>query len=123
MLDERSAQTVSTPFNIFKNKDNVESMLDESLYHFKFDSIRFQQAFNIFFGTCNNVERLFKSPRNLVQQSVERMLNQVLKLLKRAFKCHLFCSARTPRFKEGRMLREISRFTLVSEIVLKNHSW
>ena len=26
MLDERSVQTVSTPFNIFKNKENVESM-------------------------------------------------------------------------------------------------
>ena len=34
MLDERSVQTVSMPFNILKNKENVESMLDESLNHF-----------------------------------------------------------------------------------------
>ena len=32
-------------------------MLNESLDHFKFDSIRFQQALNIFFYTFNNVER------------------------------------------------------------------
>ena len=37
MLDERSVQTVSTPFNIFKNKGNVESMLFESWNQFKFD--------------------------------------------------------------------------------------
>ena len=48
MLDERSDQTVSKPFNIFKNKGNVESMLNESLNQFKFDSTHFQQAFNIF---------------------------------------------------------------------------
>ena len=51
MLDERSVhsvQTVSRPFNIFKNKENVESMLIESLNQFKFDSTRFQQAFDIF---------------------------------------------------------------------------
>ena len=48
MLDERSDQTVSTPFNIFKNKENVESMLNESLNQFKFDSTHFQQAFDIF---------------------------------------------------------------------------
>ena len=33
MLDERSVQKVSTPFNIFKDKENVESMLNESLNH------------------------------------------------------------------------------------------
>ena len=49
MLDERSVQTVSTPFNIFKNKENVESMLNESLNQFKFDSTHFQQALDIFF--------------------------------------------------------------------------
>ena len=43
MLDERSVQTVSRPFNIFKNKENVESMLIESLNQFKFDSTRFQR--------------------------------------------------------------------------------
>ena len=48
MLDERSVQTVSTPFNILKNKENVESMLNESLNQFKFDSTHFQQALNIF---------------------------------------------------------------------------
>ena len=31
MLDERSVQTVSTQFYISKNKENVESMLIESL--------------------------------------------------------------------------------------------
>ena len=50
MLDERSVQTVSRPFNIFKNKENVESMLIESLNQFKFDSTRFQQAFDIFYA-------------------------------------------------------------------------
>ena len=48
MLDERSVRTVSRPFNIFKNKENVELMLIESLNQFKFDSTRFQQAFDIF---------------------------------------------------------------------------
>ena len=49
MLDERSVQTVSKPFNIFKKKENLESMLNESLNQFKFDSALFQQAFDIFF--------------------------------------------------------------------------
>ena len=31
MLDERSVQTGSTPFNIFENKGNVVEMLNESL--------------------------------------------------------------------------------------------
>ena len=48
MLDERSVQTVSTTFNIFKNNGNAEAMLNESLNQFKFDSTHFQQAFNIF---------------------------------------------------------------------------
>ena len=46
MLDERSGQTVSTPFNIFQNEGNVEALLDESLSQFKFDSTSFKQAFN-----------------------------------------------------------------------------
>ena len=64
MLDERSLQTVSTPFNIFKNKENVESMLNESLNEFKFDSTHFQQAFNIF-NTLSTLilNDLFKRPR------------------------------------------------------------
>ena len=53
MLDERSDQMVSTQFSIFKNKENVESMLNESLNQFKFDSTRFQH----FFYTFDNVER------------------------------------------------------------------
>ena len=48
MLDEWSVLTASTPLNVFKNKGNVEAMLNESLNQFKFDSTRFQQAFNIF---------------------------------------------------------------------------
>ena len=56
MLDERSVQTASTPFNIFKNKENVKSMFNESLSQFKIDSIHFQQAFNIFYA-FNNVGR------------------------------------------------------------------
>ena len=61
MLDERSVQTVSMPFNISKNEENVASMLNESLNQFKFHSKHFQQAFN-------NVNDLFKRPRHLVQQ-------------------------------------------------------
>ena len=41
MLNERSIQTVSTQFNIFNNKGNVEAMVDESLDQYKFDSTRF----------------------------------------------------------------------------------
>ena len=57
MLDERSVQTVSTQFNIFKNKGSVDSI----------------------FYTFNNVERC------LVQQRIERILMQMLKPFKRAF--------------------------------------
>ena len=71
----------STPFNIFDNKGNVESMFNESLNQFKFDSARFQQAFNIFY-TFNNVGR----PLHWVQQSVEPMLKQMLKPFKRALR-------------------------------------
>ena len=85
MLDERSVLTVSVPFNIIKNKGNVEAMLNESLNQFKFDSTHFQQAFDIFFPPWTMLNDLFKRPRHLVQQSVERMLNQMLKPFKRAF--------------------------------------
>ena len=85
MLDERSVQTVSTPFNIIKNKGNVEAMLNESLNQFKFDSTHFQQAFNIFFTLSTMLNDLFKRARHLVQQSVERMLKQMLKPFKRIF--------------------------------------
>ena len=66
MLDERSVQTVSMPLNVFKNKGNVEAMLNESLNQFKFDSIYFQQAFNNFFYTFNNVERPVETPPTFV---------------------------------------------------------
>ena len=39
MLDERSVRAVSTPFNIFKNKGNVEAMLNESSNQFKNTSL------------------------------------------------------------------------------------
>ena len=78
MLDEKSVQTVSTPFNILKNKGNVEAMLNESSNQFKFDSTHFQQAFN-------NVERpRFKRPDIWFNNCVERMLKQMLKPFKRA---------------------------------------
>ena len=51
----------SMPFNIFESKGNVVWMLNESLNLFKFDSTRFQQAFNNFF-TFNNVERPVQTP-------------------------------------------------------------
>ena len=53
---ERSVQRASTPFNIFENKGKVESILNEILNRFKFDSTRFQQAFNNFYA-FNNVGR------------------------------------------------------------------
>ena len=71
MLDEWCFQTVSTPFNIFKNKENVESMLNESLnqLNLNFDSTHFQQACNIiFFKLSTTLNDLFKCPEHLVQQ-------------------------------------------------------
>ena len=56
MLDERSVQTVSMQCEIFKNKENVASMFNESVNQFKFVSKHFQQAFNIFY-VFNNVQR------------------------------------------------------------------
>ena len=60
---ERTVLMASTPSNIFHNKRNVESiivdrgesMLNESLNQFTFDSTRFQQVFYIFYP-LNNVE-------------------------------------------------------------------
>ena len=86
MLHERSVQTVSRSFNIFKNKGNVESMLNDSLNQFKFDSIRFEQAFNISlrfqqcWTTCSN------APDIWFNNCVECMLKQMLKQFKRALK-------------------------------------
>ena len=55
---KRSVQTASTPFNIFESKGKVDATLNEGLKQIKYDSIRFQQTFNIFY-TFNN---LFKRP-------------------------------------------------------------
>ena len=55
---------VSTSFNIFKNKENVEAMLNGSLNQFKLDSTHFQH-----FSTLSTMlNDLFKRPRHLVQQ-------------------------------------------------------
>ena len=77
MLDERSIQTVSTPFNILKNKGNVESMLNESLNEFQFDSTHFQRA-----TLSTMLNDLFKRPRVLVlvEANVETVLNGPLPL-------------------------------------------
>ena len=61
MVDERSVQTVSTPFHIFKNKENVESMLNESSNQYKFDSTYLRQAVNIFYA-FDSVERPVQTP-------------------------------------------------------------
>ena len=76
MLDEWRVQTVTTKLNIFKSKENVESILNESLNHFKLDLP------NMLSTMLNDP---FKCPRHLVQQSVERTLKQMLKPFKRAF--------------------------------------
>ena len=52
----------STPFNIFENKGKVEATLNEGLNQIKFNSIPFQQAFNIFYTFINNVERPVQTP-------------------------------------------------------------
>ena len=66
MLDEWSVQTVSMPLNILKSKENVESMLNESLNQFKFDSTHFEQSFQHFFMLLTMLNDLFKHPRHLV---------------------------------------------------------
>ena len=48
MLDERSVQTVSTSFHIFKNKENVELMLNEILNQLKFDSVHTSNSLHFF---------------------------------------------------------------------------
>ena len=55
MLNGVFIYTASMPFgHICKSKGNVESMLNESLNQFKFDSKTFSKSFNIFY-TFNNV--------------------------------------------------------------------
>ena len=82
MLNERSVQAVSTPFNIFKNKENGESMLNQSLNQFKFDSTRFRHFshFQQCWTTCSN------SPDIWFNNCVERMLKQMLKPFERALR-------------------------------------
>ena len=76
MLDEWRVQTVTTKLNIFKRKENVESMLNESLNHFKLDLPNMLSTM---------LTDPFKCPRHLVQHSVEHTLKQMLKPFKRAF--------------------------------------
>ena len=88
-MDERSVQAVLTPFNIFKNQENVASMLNESFNQFKFDSKHFQQAFNIFFG-FKNVERPgLNVPDIWLNNCIERMLKKMLKPFKRSFSINI----------------------------------
>ena len=76
MLDERNIQTVPTQFNFFKNKGNVETMLDESLNQFKLDStLTLQTSFQHYFTLLTMLNDLFKRLRHLVQQSVSQVLN------------------------------------------------
>ena len=79
---EQSLQTASTPFNIFENKEKVESMLRESLNLFKLDSTSFQHFLRFQESVLDD---LFKRTEHLAQQSVECMLKQLLKRFKRAF--------------------------------------
>ena len=79
MLDERSVQTVSAPFSIFKNEGNVESMLNESLNQFKFDSTHFQQAINICLCFQQRWTTRSNAPNIWFNNCGERMLNQMMK--------------------------------------------
>ena len=81
MLDklvERNVQTASTSSNIFENKRNDVWMLNKTLDQVKFDSTSFQHRLR--FQQCWTP--LFKHPRHLVQQSIERVLNQIANRLK-----------------------------------------
>ena len=87
MLDERIVQTVSTPFNIFKKKENVESMLNENLNQFKFDSTRFQQAFDIIYAFNNFERRTCSNAYDIwLNNCTECLLKQMLKPFKRALR-------------------------------------
>ena len=77
MLDKWSAQTVSTPFNIFENTRNFEAVLNESLNQFKFDSTGFQHYFTPLTMLSDALNISFNS-------YVERMFKQMLKLFTRA---------------------------------------
>ena len=83
MLDERSVQTVSTPFNVFKNKENVESVLKESLHNLNLTQHTFNKL-STFSYAFNNVERPIQTPPTFgsTTVSVERMLKQMFKILK-----------------------------------------
>ena len=88
MLDERSFQTVSTPFNIFNSKENVESMLNESLNQFKIDSTSFQN----FFTLSTMLNDLFKPAPDIWFNNcaVGRMMKQMLKSFKRTLTLFFF---------------------------------
>ena len=55
MLDEWSVQTVSTLFNIFKNKENLEAMLNEGILNLIQHTLDKLSIY--FFYAFNNVER------------------------------------------------------------------
>ena len=61
MLDEQSVQTASMPFNILKNKGNVESMLNESLNQFNLIQHAFSKL-STYFCTLYNIERPAQTP-------------------------------------------------------------
>ena len=79
----------STPINIFKDKVNVEAMLNESLNQFNLIQHTFNKL-STFFALSTMLNDLFKRPdirfNNL---SVERMLKQMLKPFKRTIRPHL----------------------------------
>ena len=65
MLDERSVQTGSTPFNIFENEGNVVEMLNESFL--KTDLNLIQHTFNKlegYFMLSTMLNDLFKRPHH-----------------------------------------------------------
>ena len=85
MLDERCVQTVSMPFNIFKNKGNVEVMLNESLNQFELIQHTFNKL-SAFFYTFNNVGRPVQTPPTFGSTTVlNAFLKQMLKQFKWAF--------------------------------------
>ena len=70
MVDERSVQTVSTPFSILENKGhkgNVVWMLNENLNQYQYLILH---AFNKLY-TFNNVERPVQTTPTFVEANVE----------------------------------------------------
>ena len=85
MLNERSVETVSTRFNVFKNKGNVETMLNESLHQFKLIQHTSNKLSTFCFALSTMLNDLLRRTRRLVQQSVENVLKEALKPFKLAF--------------------------------------